>query len=409
MASLVGRICGRELAYAFVLMFGSLHFGYTLCFASPALPKIRAEFGPGISDAQYTLFNSITALAAIFGPYATGALLRVLSRRWLTFAYAVAGAAAWLLLLLMTAHAFWVGIAVRALLGLSIGAFSALSPVYIVELAPQEATGFFGSLHQLAVAAGFVVCPLAAVGLGWRQLAGIGAAIVAALVPLVWLIPDSRPPPREGPREPLLRRQWAAPLLICCALMVFQQMSGINAILTNLIDLFNSAGVALDSQVASAISGVAQVAACLCGGFLIEKLGRKAVWVASLAGMALGNVVYGVSRFQSVLDRQAFPSWAPILIIFVFLLAFGLGAGPIPWFIIPEMFPVSVRGAASSIATSVNWIFAFLVMQFWPALRDGMGEAGAFLLFAAFCGVGAVFGVFFVQSGAKAKDYSQVE
>jgi MFS family permease len=379
-------------------MFGSLHFGYTLCYASPALPKIRAEFGPSISSTQYTLFNSITALTAIFGPYLTGFLLRFFSRRIVTFVYAIAGTVFWLLLLLMTAQHFWVGIFVRALLGLSIGAFSSLSPVYIVELAPPDATGFFGSLHQLAVASGFVICPLVSIGMGWRQIAGIGALIVAALIPLVWLIPDSQPETSSGPREALFQRKWAAPLAIASLMMMFQQTSGINAIVTNLIDLFNSAGVALDSDVASAIAGIAQVVACLCGGFLIEKLGRKTVWVISLSGMTIADLVYGISRIKSIQEKGTFPSWAPIVIIFLFCLCFGLGAGPIPWFIVSELFPPTVRGAASSVATSVNWIGAFLVMQLWPSMRDGMGETGAFSLFAAFCAVAVVFGVVFVKS-----------
>jgi MFS family permease len=301
----------------------------------------------------------------------------------------------------MTARLFWFGIVVRGLLGVSIGSFSALSPVYIVELSPPDATGFFGSLNQLAIASGFVVCPLVAIGLGWRQIAGIGALIVAALIPLVWLIPDSRPELSSGPKESIFQRQWAAPLIVASLMMVFQQTSGINAILTNLIDLFDSAGIEIDSQVASAITGVAQVVACMCGGFLIQKLGRKIIWIVSLAGMAIADLIYGISRFTSIQEKGTFPPWAPIVLIFFFCFAFGLGAGPIPWFIVAELFPPSVRGTAQSIATSVNWLFAFLVMQFWPNVsnaKTGIGEAGTFMLFAGSCAIGAVFGVIFVKN-----------
>jgi MFS family permease len=391
------RIFRREFVYCLVLMLGALHFGYTFCYASPALPLIRAEFGPDIPEVLYTLFNSATAFAAIFGTFLTGLLLRWLSRRLLTFVYAVAAVGFWLLLLPLNRDIFGYGIFVRALLGISIGAFSALTPVYLVELSPEESVGFFGSLNQFSIALGFVVCPLVAVGLGWREIAIVGAAIPASLGLLIWLVPDSPASLRDvaaAEVETIFERKWIPDLVICCLLMVFQQLSGINAILTNLVDLFNTAGVSIDSNVASAICGIAQVLACAIGGLLIDALGRRIMWAVSFGASAVMTMVYALIRSKKFEGRVN--SAGPIVVIFIFAFAYGIGAGPIPWFYVSERFPAAVRPAASSIVAASNWIFAFVLLQSWPSIEDGIGVSGGFWIFTGANVIASVFGAIFV-------------
>jgi MFS family permease len=382
-------------------MFGAVHFGYTFCYASPALPLIRAEFGDGIPDVLYTLFNSATAFAAIFGTFLTGLLLRWLSRRLLTFIYAVAAVGFWLLLLPLNQQIFGYGIFVRALLGISIGAFSALTPVYIVELSPEESVGFFGSLNQFAIALGFVICPLVSIALGWREIAIVGAAIPACLALLIWLVPDSpasfcEVPAQVKVSDTIFRREWNRDLVICCILMVFQQLSGINAILTNLVDLFNSAGVAIDSNLASAICGLAQVLACLIGGSLIDKLGRRIIWGGSFSACGAMTIIYAIIRMKKF--QRSVSSVGPIVVIFIFTFAYGIGGGPIPWFYVSETFPAAVRAAASSIVAASNWLFAFALLQAWPSIQDAIGESGGFWIFAGANAIAGVFGSIFIRN-----------
>jgi MFS family permease len=299
---------------------------------------------------------------------------------------------------------FYVGLISRALLGITIGAFSALQPMYIVEIAPPDATGFFGTLAQLAVATGFVVVYLVSEWVNWKLTAVVGAVVCGALALLVWLVPESPAVVQETtislqttePEETVFSGTYLCPLCVCIGFMFFQQLSGINAILTNLTELFEAAHVDLPAGYASAITAVAQVIATLSAGFLIEKLGRKIVWILSFGLVTLSDFLFGLTNWPGLNDK--FGTWAPIIFIFLNLLGFGLGAGPIPWFIVSEMFPASVRAAAVSIASTSNWIIAFAVLQAFPSVKSGIGLHGAMILFSAVSLVGTIFGLFYVKN-----------
>lgn len=404
----MGKICGQELVYAIVLMFGALTFGYVMAYPSPAIPQMEQEF-QGLSDFQKSFFNSVTSLCAIFGPFLTTALLRCFGRRFVTFVVAVFASVSWLLLLVTSKNLFWFGMVCRGLLGLAIGGFSALIPMYIVELAPPEATGFFGSLNQLGIAIGILICYLVGNWVSWRPDAIVGASLTVCLSILVWLIPESPVVTNGGQSNGgsesacvIFSKEWIGKLVVCMMFMFFQQFSGVNAILTNLTTLFNDAGVSLESGIASAISSIAQVIAVLIGGFLIEKLGRKVVWIMSFGGVALMDLLYALCRHDTL--KEKFPSWFPIVVIFIFLLAFGLGAGPIPWFIVSEMFPSAIRPPAQSAVSVSNWTLAFIVIQVFPYMQSSMKDFGCFLLFAVCSFIGTIFGLFYVKNPEPERD-----
>jgi MFS family permease len=151
------------------------------------------------------------------------------------------------------------------------------------------------------------------------------------------------------------------------------------------------------SGFASAITGLAQFLACLSAGIVIEKLGRKRVWILSFGMVALTDFLHALYWIPAIHDKQALPNWYPILIIFLNLFAFGLGAGPLPWFLIPERFPTSIRATAVSLATASNWAFSFAVIFLFPVMKSGMGAAGAFITYAAVSLGGLIFGIFTVS------------
>jgi MFS family permease len=280
--------------------------------------------------------------------------------------------------------------------------FSSLTPLYIVELSPEDSVGFYGSLNQFAIALGFLICPLVSIGLGWREIAIVGAAIPASLAILIWLIPDSPASLPDVPAaqieviETIFDRKWIPNLVVCCLLMVFQQLSGVNAILTNLVDLFNNTGVAIDSNVASAICGAAQVLACAVGGAFVDVLGRRVIWVISFGVCAAMAIVYAVICMHMI-EREV-NSAGPIVVIFIFTFAYGIGAGPIPWFYVSEVFPAAVRAEASSIAAACNWLFAFGVLQSWPPIEAAIGVPGGFWIFTGANVIAAVFGAIYIRN-----------
>merc|ERR1712055_237954 len=71
----------------------------------------------------------------------------------------------------------------------------------------------------------------------------------------------------------------------------------------------------------------------------------------------------------------------PVASLSLFVFAFSIGFGPIPWLMMSELFSPEVKPLASSISTSFNWTLAFLVTKFFSTLVNGLTEAGAFWFF----------------------------
>ena len=393
-------ILGKELVYSMVLMLGALTFGYVMSYNALAILDMKDKWGIDTGSTEATFFNSIVSLTAIPGTMVPPFLLKFFGRKPTTAVIACFGAFSWSLLLTLRKEYFWFGIVVRGLLGVTIGAFSSIIPMYIVELAPQGASGFFGSLNQLGIAIGIVIVYLVGNWCDWRWTAVGGLIITVLLAILIWFIPESPAVASElnkveQPKGNIFQKQYGKPLFVCMMLMVFQQFCGINAILTNLAQLFKDVGVDLDLGISSAISSLAQVISVFIGAMLVDKLGRRLCWCLSLGLMVISLTLY------SIQCKVHMPSWLSIIFIFFFLLAFGLGAGAIPWFIVSEMFDTSVRPTAQSIVSATNWTFAFIVMTIYPYLKKGMEDFGCFILFAVISLIGVGFGLIYIPADPK--------
>jgi MFS family permease len=294
----MSQYCGKELGYTLILCLGSIVFGFTIGFTSPAAPEMRDEF-PSVSEDLLTLFNSVTPLVAIFGPFLVHVFLAPplqFGRRISCFVYAITGSGFWLLILGTSEKTFWIGILARGLLGITLGTISAIVPMYVVELSPPALTGFFGSFPQLFLAFGTTICYLIGTWVKWRTLAVIGSSISFAMALLVWFVPES--PSSIAPHgggESLCTRAWIGRLLIGATFNVFQQFTGINAVITGLDDLFEAAHVPIDPGYASTIAMGAQVIASALAAPAITRFGRKPIWIVSLGVVVVTDVLYSIA------------------------------------------------------------------------------------------------------------------
>ena len=381
-----------KLVYGLILMLGSLGFGLVMGYPGAVLPKLDEEFS--LTSTQRTLFNSISSLTAIAGPYISQGLLMCLGRRPVTSILGLLAALFWGLIVLMSDKLFWLGILMRALLGVIMGSYSSVIPMYMVELAPKQHSGFYGVLNSFGISSGFVVIYLCGVWCTWKELAFVCMGLSIGLMALVWLVPES-PANTEvfkENKESLCQKKFIKPLLIGAALMFFQQLSGINAILTNLNDLFSNVGITIDTGYTSAIASSAQVIAAVISSLIIDKIGRKVAWIISTTGSVIFLVLYALTF------KVDMGPWLPIIFVFGFVLIYGIAVGPVPWFIVPELFPTSVRSLATSIASSLNWLFAFLVITAFPYISEVLNQFGVFIMFAVCEAIAIIFGWFFIDT-----------
>ncbi|KAJ6652640.1 hypothetical protein lerEdw1_011235, partial [Lerista edwardsae] len=217
------------------------------------------------------------------------------------------------------------------------------------------------------------------------------------------------------------------PFLIGMALMFFQQVSGINAIMFYAETIFEDANFK-DSAAASVIVGSIQVCFTALAALIIDRIGRKILLVVS------GLIMATSSALVAVYFKMAFPlptntsqvgplthvltvaqsaeehdlAWLALLSLSLFIMGFALGWGPIPWLVMSEIFPLRARGTASGACVLTNWFMAFLVTKEFHDLMSLLTPAGTFWLFAATCLLNVLFTILCVPE-TRGKTLEEIE
>lgn len=341
----------------------------------------------------------------------------------------------------------------RFITGMAAGACCVAAPLYTSEIAQKEIRGTLGSYFQLMVT----------IGIFFAYVVGKFASpthytVICAMVPFVFFIlfvfqPESplyslKKARVETARNALIRlrgsnynvdaeidsikavlenssqnstsiyeslKRTAAKkaLIIALALMFFQQLSGINAIIFYTSDIFKASGTKLDPQTAAIIVGGFQAISTFISSLIVDKLGRRMLLISSDFVMAFAAIFLGL--FFTLKDRQLLSTdtlsmlgFLPIVSLCVFVIMFSMGLGPIPWTISGEMFTPELKSFAASSAGTFNWFLAFLVTKFYLELEIEMGGDVMFYIFSLICFIGSLF-CYFVVPETKGKTIEQVQ
>jgi sugar porter (SP) family MFS transporter len=344
----------------------------------------------------------------------------------------------------------------RFVVGFGVGVASVAGPLYAAEMAPSSTRGRYVSSYQLAITIGILLADVADALLSsggfWRWMLGLSIVPGVLLVLVALAMPDT---PRwylrvgrradakatlaktlggtnldgrldameaelaetEGVRwrdvfAPAVRRA----LWVGVGLAVFQQVTGINAVIYYSDTIFESAGFTTPEQqtVATILSvGVVNVLATLIAIAWIDKLGRKPLLYAGLAGMTVALVA--IAAAFAILDREPSTGGGPsvtgivtLLAMVVYIASFAFSLGPVVWTLISEIYPNRIRGKAMAVATAVNWGAAFIVSATFLSLMNSIGEPATFLLFAVLCVV-AFFWVKAKVPETKGKSLEQIQ
>ncbi|MFC4402217.1 sugar porter family MFS transporter [Gracilibacillus xinjiangensis] len=315
----------------------------------------------------------------------------------------------------------------RILGGFGIGFASALSVTYISECAPPAIRGRLGSMYQLFTILGicatfYINYGVANSGtyewgleIGWRWMLGYGTIPGIIFLVLLFFIPES---PRyliqkgkdqeaydilkringeeiakreekdikasikveqSSSAKELLKPGLRMAMGVGVFLALFNQVIGMNAVTYYGPDIFRSVGFENNTEfLATSIIGSVQVIFTVIAILLIDKLGRKKLMAIGSSLMAIFMLLIGSVFYFS-------PANAGILLIIMiagFTASFCISMGPIPWIMIPEIFPNHLRAKAVGIATIFLWGANWAIGQFTPVLINNMGSAFTFWMFA---------------------------
>jgi MFS transporter, SP family, arabinose:H+ symporter len=315
---------------------------------------------------------------------------------------------------------WYVLLAARFIGGLGIGGSSVLGPVYIAELAPAKLRGRLVGLFQINIVIGILLAYfsnycIARMGLGaaeWRWQFGVAALpAVLFLVMLFgippssrWLVTQNRVEEArsvlqlmgaENPEaelreivdsihlerlqtsEPLFARKYRLPIFLAISIGMFNQLSGINAILYYLNDIFAAAGFSKISGDLQAVAvGSMNLVATLLAMTVIDKLGRKTLLLIGSVGTAA--CLAGVSWVFFTQSHQSYLLW----LLVAYIAFFAISQGAVIWVYISEVFPNRVRAKGQALGSSSHWIMNAIIAYTFPQLAKSSG-AYPFVLFAS--------------------------
>jgi sugar porter (SP) family MFS transporter len=304
--------------------------------------------------------------------------------------------------------------------GLGIGGSSVLGPMYIAEVSPAKWRGRLVGFFQFNVVSGILLAYLSnyllgTAGLGaaeWRWKLGVSALpAVLFFVMLLgiprsprWLVQKGRAPEARAVleaigeenvdaelqdivasidaehghgSEPLFSHKYRLPIFLAVSIAMFNQLSGINAILYYLNDIFAKAGFSKVSGDLQAVAiGATNLLFTILAMSIIDKVGRRFLLLVGSVGTAvcLGGVAYIFSsaRHEGVLV------W--LLVGFIAFFAFSQGA--VIWVYLGEIFPNRVRARGQSLGSLTHWFMAALIAWTFPVLAKTSGGI-PFLFFSA--------------------------
>ncbi len=396
---------------------GGLLFGFDTAVIAGATHPLTQQYS--LTDGQLGFTVAIALIGTVIGSMTSGILgQKIGSRaalRWLGVLY-VASAIGCALALNWPMFLVF-----RFIGGLGIGGSSVLGPVYIAELAPAKWRGRLVGLFQINIVVGILLAYLSNAVIAhfvtgmlvWRWELGIAAApaifflIMLFTVPHSsrWLVsqnrideailvlarmgsPDSKAEvdaialslQEEGgaAQHSLFAKRYLFPIFLAITVGFFNQMTGINAILYYLNDIFKSAGFSSVSADLQAVAiGAANLLATLLGISIIDKFGRKKLLLLGATGDAL--CLAGVAYVFGTKSHQAL--LLPLLVAFIIF--FAISQGSVIWVYLSEVFPTNVRAKGQSLGCSSHWIMNAAIAWTFPIIARS-SKAIPFGVFAAF-------------------------
>lgn len=309
---------------------------------------------------------------------------------------------------------------VRFIGGLGIGASSVLGPMYIAEIAPPSKRGRLVGIFQFNIVFGILLAyfsnyVVGTMGFGaaeWRWKIGISGIPALLFAVMLFSIPES---PRwlakrgrmkeaedvlrrtgdpnahadlaeiaasvdegHGPAsEPLFTRRYKFPIFLAVSIGMFNQLSGINAVLYYLNYIFARAGFDKVSGDLQAVAvGATNLIFTILAMSVIDRVGRKKLLLIGSLGTAAAQA--GVAAIFLTGSHQNLLVWC--LMAFIAFFAFSQGA--VIWVYLSEVFPNLVRAKGQSLGSFTHWIMNALISGVFPVLAAKSGGI-PFLFFSA--------------------------
>ncbi len=403
----------RVLRWSVIVALGGFLFGFDTAVISGVEQSIQQVFQLDPFMHGFTIASAL--IGTVIGALFAGKPADRYGRRFLLFI--IAGLYAISAFGSAIAGSVFSFIVFRLLGGLAVGASSVAGPMYISEISPAKVRGRMTALFQFNVILGILLAYVSNYLLRetgnapWRWMLGAEGLPSLAFFGLLFFVPKSprylvkigqmeqarrvlgmvgenhveqeiaeiRKGLQEGTTSNtnLFSRVYMKPISIAFLVAMFNQFSGINAILYYAPRIFELTGLSFsDSMFQPVIIGCTNLVFTIAGMLAIDRFGRKPLLITGSLGMAccLGLI-------SRIFYLQDFTGYGILLYLLVYIVFFGFSTGAVIWVLIAEVFPNSVRGQGQALGSFTHWFFAALITFLFPVIstsQAGSGHAFAF-------------------------------
>ncbi|MGM9506571.1 sugar porter family MFS transporter [Larkinella sp. GY13] len=405
----------RIFFWSITAALGGFLFGFDTAVISGVEQSLQSLWGLSVWEHGLTVSMALigTVIGAMSGGIPADRLGRKKTLFWIAILYLVSSIGTAL------APDWNIFLVFRFLGGLGVGASSVAAPMYITEISPAKSRGRLVALFQFNVVLGILIAYLSnylLAGMGaesWRWMLG-----VQALPSLIFLIAVLNIP--ESPRWLLLKKgrveearevlimidpatagqtllalelsaaqtqtkarlfssTYKTPITLAVLFAIFNQVSGINAIIYYAPRIFEMTGLGKSSALLSSAGiGLINLIFTLISLNLIDRFGRRTLMKIGSVGLILTLGL--VARAFYVQD---FSGMTVPFLLFGYIAFFGFSQGAVIWVFISEIFPNEVRASGQALGSFTHWLMAAIITFTFPYLAEKLGGGNTFLFFTA--------------------------
>lgn len=411
--------------YTFVAALGGLLFGFDTAVISGTIPFITDFFK--LNDTLLGYAVSSALIGCVIGAISVGKPGDLFGRRTMLRVMAV----------LFFVSAIGTGLAqnlsvfviFRFIGGLAVGGASVLAPMYISEISPAKTRGRFVATAQLAIVIGILMAffsnyLLIETGKHNSRFMFLAEAIPALAFFILlffvsrsprWLVKMDRIDEASNVIRSvnsdaeveqviaeivqsidkevfahsivLFKKPYLRLVLIGVVVGMFNQLTGINAIMYYAPSIFKSAGFADDSALMQTVLiGATNLVFTILAMSVIDKLGRKFLLILGACGMSIF-----LGLFASAYLREAFQGHLLLIYLIGFVAFFAASQGVVIWVILSEMFPNNIRARASSIGSFSVWTFNTITTFLFPIVAGKFGIGYIFIFYSIATAISLLF------------------